>query len=69
MKTGYQHTSSDWQFAPNVEVPVSNPQFTTILHQSLGNSTNKVAYTLPNNVNLDANTTYLVRIRFNVNPT
>ena len=47
MKTGYQHTSSDWQFAPNVEVPVSNPQFTTILHQSLGNSTNKVAYTLP----------------------
>ena len=69
MKTGYQHTSSDWQFAPNVEVPVNNPQFTTILHQSLGNSTNKVAYTLPGNVNLDANTTYLVRIRFNVNPT
>jgi len=69
LKTGYQHTSSDWQFAPNAEVPVSNPQFTTILHQSLGNSTNLVSYTLPGNVNLDANTTYLVRIRFNVNPT
>ena len=68
LKSGYQHSSSDWQFAPNVEAPVSNPQFTTILHQSLGNSTNLVSYTLPGNVNLDANTTYLVRIRFNVNP-
>ena len=62
MKAGYQHTSSDWQFAP------ANT-FGTIVHQSLGNSTNLVSYTLPNAVNLSSNTTYYVRIRFNINPT
>jgi hypothetical protein len=62
MKTGYQHSSSDWQFSP------ANT-FATIVHQSLGNSTNLLSYTLPGAVNLSANTTYYVRIRFNVNPT
>ena len=62
MKTGYQHTSSDWQFSP------ANT-FGTIVHQSLGNSTNLNSYTLPGAVNLTANTTYYVRIRFNINPT
>ncbi len=62
LKTGYQHTSSDWQFAPAAT-------FATIVHQSLGNSTNLTSYTLPGAVNLSANTTYYVRIRFNVNPT
>ena len=62
MKTGYQHTSSDWQFSP------ANT-FGTIVHQSLGNSTNLNSYTLPGAVNLNANTTYYVRIRFNINPT
>ena len=62
MKTGYQHTSSDWQFSP------ANT-FATIVHQSLGNSTNLNSYTLPGAVNLSANTTYYVRIRFNINPT
>ena len=62
MKTGYQHSSSDWQFSP------ANT-FATIVHQSLGNSTNLTSYTLPGAVNLSANTTYYVRIRFNVNPT
>ena len=62
MKTGYQHSSSDWQFSP------ANT-FATIVHQSLGNSTNLTQYTLPGAVNLSANTTYYVRIRFNVNPT
>ena len=62
MKTGYTHSSSDWQFSP------ANT-FATIVHQSLGNSTNLVSYTLPNAVNLSSNTTYYVRIRFNINPT
>jgi len=62
MKTGYTHSSSDWQFAP------ANT-FSTIVHQSLGNSTNLSSYTLPGAVNLSANTTYYVRIRFNINPT
>jgi plastocyanin len=62
MKAGYQHTSSDWQFSP------AN-SFATIVHQSLGNSTNLNSYTLPGAVNLTANTTYYVRIRFNINPT
>ena len=62
MKTGYSHTSSDWQFSP------ANT-FATIVHQSLGNSTNLLSYTLPGAVNLSANTTYYVRIRFNINPT
>ena len=61
MKTGYQHSSSDWQFSP------ANT-FATIVHQSLGNSANLVSYTLPGAVNLSSNTTYYVRIRFNVNP-
>ena len=62
MKAGYQHTSSDWQFSP------ANT-FASIVHQSLGNSTNLSSYTLPGAVNLTANTTYYVRIRFNINPT
>ena len=62
MKAGYQHTSSDWQFSP------ANT-FGTIVHQSLGNSSNLNSYTLPGAVNLTANTTYYVRIRFNINPT
>ena len=62
MKAGYQHTSSDWQFSP-----VNT--FGTIVHQSLGNSTNLNSYTLPGAVNLASNTTYYVRIRFNINPT
>jgi len=62
MKAGYQHTSSDWQFSP------ANT-FSSIVHQSLGNSTNLNSYTLPGAVNLTANTTYYVRIRFNINPT
>ena len=62
MKAGYQHTSSDWQFSP------ANT-FASIVHQSLGNSTNLSSYTLPGAVNLSANTTYYVRIRFNINPT
>ena len=62
MKAGYQHTSSDWQFSP-VDT------FATIVHQSLGNSTNLNSYTLPGAVNLTSNTTYYVRIRFNINPT
>ena len=62
MKSGYQHSSSDWQFSP------ANT-FATIVHQSLGNSTNLNSYTLPGAVNLTSNTTYYVRIRFNINPT
>ena len=61
VKSGYQHTSSDWQFSPSA-------QFSTIVHQSLGNTANLNAYTLPNGVSLNADTTYYVRIRFNVNP-
>ena len=44
MKAGYQHTSSDWQFSP------ANT-FSSIVHQSLGNSTNLNSYTLPGAVN------------------
>ena len=62
LKTGYQHTSSDWQFAETTA-------FSPPVHQSLGNPTNLTSYTLPVNVTLNANTTYYVRIRFNVNPT
>ena len=62
MKAGFQHTSSDWQFSPA-------DTFATIVHQSLGNSTNLNSYTLPGAVNLTSNTTYYVRIRFNINPT
>ena len=62
MKAGYTHSSSDWQFSP------ANT-FATIVHQSLGNSTNLNSYTLPGAVNLSSNTTYYVRIRFNINPT
>ena len=62
MKAGYQHTSSDWQFAETTA-------FSPPIHQSLGNPTNLTSYTLPVNVTLNANTTYYVRIRFNVNPT
>ena len=62
MKAGYAHTSSDWQFSP------ANT-FASIVHQSLGNSTNLNSYTLPGAVNLTSNTTYYVRIRFNINPT
>ena len=61
LKSGYQHSSSDWQFA-------TTSAFSTIVHQSLGNSTNLTQYTLPGAVNLSSNTTYYVRIRFNVNP-
>ena len=62
VKGGYQHTSSDWQFA-------ATTAFSPPVHQSLGNPTNLTSYTLPVNVTLNANTTYYVRIRFNVNPT
>ena len=62
MKTGYTHSSSDWQFS-------TLPSFSNIVHQSLGNSANLNSYTLPNAVNLNANTLYFVRIRFNINPT
>jgi plastocyanin len=61
IKSGYVHTSSDWQFSPN-------SAFSSIVHQSLGNTANLTSYTLPNSVNLTADTTYYVRIRFNVNP-
>jgi hypothetical protein len=60
VKAGYAHTSSDWQFSPT-------NQFLTIIHQSLGNTANKTQYILPQDVSLDPNTTYYVRIRFNVN--
>ena len=53
MKGGYSHSSSDWQFSP------ANT-FATIIHQSLGNSTNLNSYTLPNAVNLSSNTTYIM---------
>ena len=62
VKGGYQHTSSDWQFAETTA-------FSPPVHQSLGNPTNLTSYSLPVNVTLNANTTYYVRIRFNVNPT
>ena len=61
IKAGYVHTSSDWQFAPT-------SQFLNLVHQSLGNTSNLTSYILPQDVTLDPNTTYYVRIRFNVNP-
>jgi hypothetical protein len=61
VKSGYSHTSSDWQFAETTA-------FSPPVHQSLGNPSNLTSYTLPVNVTLSANTTYYVRIRFNVNP-
>jgi len=61
VKAGYVHTSSDWQFA-------TTSAFSTIVHQSLGNTANKIQYILPQDVSLDPNTLYYVRIRFNVNP-
>ena len=61
VKSGFQHTSTFWQFSPAVT-------FTNIVHESRDNSVNKLSYTLPNAVTLSANTLYYVRIRFNVNP-
>jgi len=61
VKTGFQHTSTFWQFSPG-------SGFTNIVHESRDNSVNKLSYTLPNAVTLSANTLYYVRIRFNVNP-
>ena len=58
-KTGYGHNSTDWQFS-------QADTFTTIVHQSLGNSTNLLSYTLPGDVTLLPTTTYYVRARFNV---
>ena len=58
-KTGYGHNSTDWQFS-------QAETFTTIVHQSLGNSTNLLSYTLPGDVTLLPTTTYYVRARFNV---
>ena len=60
-KAGYQHTSSDWQFS-------GSSDFAAIVHQSLGNTANLTQYILPQDVSLDPNTLYYVRIRFNVNP-
>jgi hypothetical protein len=59
VKPGYAHASSDWQFSR-----FSN--FSTLVHQSLGNTVNKTSYTLPGSVTLIPNTLYYVRIRFNV---
>lgn len=59
IKTGYQHVTSDWQFS-------QSDQFTDIIHQSLGNSTNLLSYTLPGDVVVLPLTTYYVRVRFNV---
>lgn len=59
VKAGYAHSSSDWQFSR-----FSN--FSTLVHQSLGNTVNKTSYTLPGSVTLIPNTLYYVRIRFNV---
>jgi plastocyanin len=61
IKSGYVHTSSDWQFS-------TTNQFLNLVHQSLGNTSNLTSYILPQDVTLDPNTTYYVRIRFNVNP-
>ena len=58
-KNGYGHNSTDWQFS-------QADTFTTIVHQSLGNSTNLLSYTLPGDVTLLPTTTYYVRVRFNV---
>lgn len=59
IKSGYQHVTSDWQFS-------QSDQFTDIVHQSLGNSTNLLSYTLPGDVVVLPLTTYYVRVRFNV---
>ena len=61
LKAGYVHSSSDWQFS-------TTNTFLTIVHQSLGNTSNLTSYILPQDVSLDPNTLYYVRIRFNVNP-
>ena len=59
IKSGYGHVSSDWQFS-------RTNTFTDVEHQSLGNSTNLVSYTLPGDVTTLPTTTYYVRVRFNV---
>ena len=59
IKPGYGHNSTDWQFS-------QAETFTSIVHQSLGNSTNLLSYTLPGDVTLLPTTTYYVRVRFNV---
>ena len=59
IKAGYGHNSTDWQFS-------QGDTFINIEHQSLGNSTNLVEYTLPGDVTLLPTTTYYVRVRFNV---
>ncbi len=59
IKAGYGHNSTDWQFS-------QADTFLNIEHQSLGNSTNLLQYTLPGDVNLLPTTTYYVRVRFNV---
>ena len=59
IKPGYGHNSTDWQFS-------QAETFNTIVHQSLGNSTNLLSYTLPGDVTLLPTTTYYVRVRFNV---
>tara|TARA_B100000029_G_scaffold178010_1_gene175390 strand:- start:3722 stop:9553 length:5832 start_codon:yes stop_codon:yes gene_type:complete len=59
IKGGYGHNSTDWQFS-------QAETFLNIEHQSLGNSTNLLQYTLPGDVNLLPTTTYYVRVRFNV---
>ena len=59
IKSGYGHVSSDWQFS-------RTNTFTEVDHQSLGNSTNLVSYTLPGDVTTLPQTTYYVRVRFNV---
>ena len=59
IKTGYGHNSTDWQFS-------QADTFTDVIHQSLGNSTNLLSYTLPGDVTLLPTTTYYVRVRFNV---
>ena len=58
-KSGYGHNSTDWQFS-------QADTFQNIVHQSLGNSTNLLSYTLPGDVTLLPTTTYYVRVRFNV---
>ena len=59
IKPGYGHNSTDWQFS-------QAETFNSIVHQSLGNSTNLLSYTLPGDVTLLPTTTYYVRVRFNV---
>ena len=59
IKSGYGHNSTDWQFS-------QAETFLNIEHQSLGNSTNLLQYTLPGDVTLLPTTTYYVRVRFNV---